>query len=125
MTYYPPTKPSGTLLVRTGDYVTVDVPRIVPKASGMLHYLAYLNVDYELTSAKAGELRVRLRRLPWKGQGVDDTAYQTHWLLPGYTGYLLTQTYFEWAEEGRPVALQVRAKNAKVTLGTRYLKAGE
>lgn len=125
MTYYPPVKPAGLFKLPAGEYLTIDVNPIVPKADGMLHYLAYLNVSYDLnTQAKAAELRVRLRRMPWKGQPADDTDYQTHWLIPGYSSYLLTQTYFEWAEENRPVVVQARIKGGSAVLGTRYFKAG-
>jgi hypothetical protein len=119
-----PTKPSGKLSVPAGRYVTLDVPKTVPRYDGLVHVEMYLNVTYRLLDpSKAGKVRVKYVREPWKGKGNDATSYQGYWLLPGFDNFLITRVAYEIAEAKRPCHWEVRADGAEITIGTRYAKA--
>jgi hypothetical protein len=132
MTYYPPTKPSGTFTLVEGKYSVLDVGAVTPKEAGVIHHLLYLNVKYRTRSAvEAGKLTVRLVRDAWGGEPSDPTAYQTYPLpvalddkgLMTSGGILITHTYFEVTERGRPVRWSVKVEGATGTISTRYRKA--
>lgn len=132
MTYYPPVKPSGTLALETGRYTVLDVGAVVPNEAGLITHLLYLNVKYKVVSnTTAGRLTVRLVRDAFQGLLADPTAYQTYPLapvfdergLPASGGALITHTYFEMTERGRPVRWSVKVDGAKASISTRYRKA--
>lgn len=132
MTYYPPTKPEGDFALQIGDYKRLDIGSITPKDAGVLTHLLYINVKYRLTTpTEAGKLTVKLVRAPWKGKPADPTAYQTFDLVPTFDSrgkprqgtILVSHTYFEWAEAGRPCNWEAMIQGASGYLSTRYRKA--
>ena len=125
-------KPAGVLTLVPGRYVRLDVPKVRPGFRRRVHHLIYLNVErYDLTRTLPdgcqlpGRVRVRLVRGAWKGKPEDPSAYQDVPLLPGFSNWLTTHTYWELAERGRPCWWELKVEHATATVGTRYAKAAQ
>lgn len=132
MTYYPPVKPSGDFALQVGDYKRLDLDAVTAKEAGVITHLLYINVKYRLVKpTEAGQLTVKLVRAAWQGKAADPTAYHTFDLVPVFDsrgkpkqgGLLVTHTYFELAEKGRPCHWFVMVEGATGYVGTRYRKA--
>jgi N-acetyl-anhydromuramyl-L-alanine amidase AmpD len=120
-------KPSNGQSVGT-EYVSVTNARWVPPVDGLLHAMVYLNCTFKLKTGKeTGTIRVRAVREAYNGQPADVTAYQDFTVSRNGTKdgeYLITHTWFESAEGGRPIHWEVdrSVDFESVRLGTRYSK---
>jgi hypothetical protein len=110
-------KPSGSLSVpSSSSYVELDKSSWTPPEDGLCHWLVYLNI-----SGSADRVRIKMVREAWQGEGEDASAYHDYVLFGGAA--LITHTYFEWAEGGRPCHWELDAYGGNITVGTRYTKA--
>lgn len=119
-------KPSGTLIVKAGDYVRVDVDVADPPRSGAaeLHML-YANCVLAWKSGESqGVIRVRYTR-----EDGDDTGYQDYLVTrDGVIGspgsFLLTAQHFELGQAGMGGRWWIRCGGglSAITLTTRYAK---
>jgi hypothetical protein len=103
-------KPSGELKF-SGSYKKLDVDKWAPSRDGTVLAMLYANVDGE------GEIRVRIVRDP-----DDATAYQTFYVKGG-DNCLITHTWFEAGEKGRPIWWEFASMDGTShTVTTRYAK---
>jgi N-acetyl-anhydromuramyl-L-alanine amidase AmpD len=120
-------KPSTTQTVGT-EYISVTKARWTPPVDGLLHAMVYLNCAFKLKTGKeTGTIRVRAVREAFNGEPADVTAYQDFTVSRNGTKdgeYLITHTWFESAEGGRPIHWEVdrSVDFESVRLGTRYSK---
>jgi hypothetical protein len=119
-------KPSGSLVVKAGDYVRVDVDVADPPRTGAaeLHML-YVN---STLAWKAGETQGVIR-VKYTREDGDETGYQDYVVTKdGVIGspgsFLLTSMHFEAGEAGMGGRWWIRCGGglSAITLTTRYCK---
>lgn len=115
-------KPSSTQNISTG-FRAVTNARYTPTRDGLLTSMIYLNLNYKLKPGReTGTVRVRaVRERP-----NDPTAYQDFVISKNgvSNSFLITHTWFEKCEKGRPVHWEVKASDdfEYVRATTRYSK---
>jgi N-acetylmuramoyl-L-alanine amidase CwlA len=113
-------KPSTTQTLGSG-YSAVTNARWTPTRSGLLTSMLYVNCSYKLKAGKeTGIIRVRaVRESP-----NDASAYQDFTVSKNGSSFLITHTWFEKCEKGRPIHWEIKKSSdfEYVKLTTRYSK---
>lgn len=129
--YQPPQKIETSLALNcSGSDYKLDIGSWTPARSALTFSGLYVNVDsFKLKDAtKPGRLRFFMRRAAWNGKPVDDTFFDDVWLPVNRDGWgtLVTRTFFEWADGGRPLSWRYECDGLlAVSLKTRFVKAAQ
>jgi hypothetical protein len=127
-------KPAGPLILPEGVEKTLDARIPATKVNGREDRMVYVNVDvqWKITDRhdpayyhQLANLRVEWDRDPYRGEGVDETAFGDYTITAIKDSFLITHLHWEQGQAGRNGKWRLRLDSPHATraiVTTRYAK---